>query len=253
MEEYVRANKLLSEYGYCSRRKADRLIEDGKVTCDEKILIMGEKVLVGSILFVEGLEVKKVKERVILAFYKPRGIECTANVEVTNNVFDYMKYDKRLMYIGRLDKDSEGLLLLTNEGALINKIMRAGNFHEKEYDVEVHKEITNKFMDHMSKGVEILDTVTSPCFVEKIDANHFRIILTQGLNRQIRRMCEVFDYKVISLKRTRIMNVFLGDMKEGIYRELTKEEEQTLRTAIEGSYNTFNEGAKEEKNESTII
>ena len=242
MEEYVRANKLLSEYGFCSRRKADKLIEEEKVVCDGKILVMGEKVLKGTTLFVEGKEVEKINERVILAFNKPKGIECTASSKVKNNVLDYVKYENRLMYVGRLDKDSEGLLLLTNEGDLINKIMRAGNFHEKEYLVKVDKEITEDMLIRMSEGVEILDTITRPCEVEKIDSYNFRIILTQGLNRQIRRMCAALEYNVVALKRIRVMNVFLGELKEGTYRKLTNVEEEELRSAIEGSYNDFRKG-----------
>lgn len=157
-----------------------------------------------------------------------------------------MNYDKRLLYIGRLDKESEGLILLTNEGNLINKIMRAGNFHEKEYIVEVNRKITDEFIFNMSNGVEILDTTTRPCKVIQIDDRHFRIILTQGLNRQIRRMCEVFDYKVISLKRIRVMNIRLGDLKAGEYRKLTKEEEKELRLNIKTSYNTYGEGFSKE-------
>jgi 23S rRNA pseudouridine2604 synthase len=239
MEEYVRVNKLLSEYGYCSRRKADQLIEEGQVVCNGKILVVGEKVPVDSTLYVKGEKIAKETERKILAFYKPKGIECTANEDVKNNVFQFLKYDKRLMYVGRLDKDSEGLLLLTNEGDLINKIMRAGNYHEKEYIVRVDKKITPFFLKQMAEGVNILDTKTRPCVVEKIDTYQFRIVLTQGLNRQIRRMCEVFDYKVVSLKRIRIMNVRLTDLKEGEYRELTPTEEKQLRKQIEGSYNTY--------------
>jgi len=253
MEEYVRANKLLSEYGYCSRRKADRLIEEGKVVCNDKVLIMGEKVSLHSTLFVDGKEVAKETTRKILAFYKPKGIECTANEDVKNNVFHYMNYNKRLMYVGRLDKDSEGLLLLTNEGDLINKIMRAGNYHEKEYEVKVDKKINKSFLKDMAEGVPILDTITRPCVVEQIDAYQFRIILTQGINRQIRRMCEVFGYKVLSLKRIRIMNVLLGDLLEGEYRELTNKEEESLRKQIEGSYNTYTKDGKGEKDERTVI
>ncbi len=239
MEELVRVNKLLSQYGFCSRRQADRYLEEGKVTYEGKVLHMGDKVLPGSILKVEGRTVQPEKQQVILAFYKPRGIECTANEAVKDNVISYLNYDKRLLYVGRLDKDSEGLLLLTNEGDLINKIMRAGNFHEKEYVVEVDQRITKTFISQMSSGVPILDQVTRECEVEQISEYVFRIVLTQGLNRQIRRMCEALGYQVRSLKRIRVMNISLGSLRVGEYRELTQEEEQKLRLAIKDSYNTY--------------
>lgn len=242
MEELFRVNKLLSEYGFCSRRKGDKLLEEGRVTSNGRVLKLGDKLSKNDLIEVDGVSIEKEEKRVILAFNKPRGIECTANEEVKDNLVSYLKYDKRLLYIGRLDKDSEGLLLLTNEGDLINKIMRAGNYHEKEYIVEVNKQLTNEFIKNMSKGVDILDTRTRPCQVTKIDDRHFRIILTQGLNRQIRRMCQVFDYKVQSLKRIRVMNVKLGDLKVGEYRELTLAEEDELREALITSYNTFGEG-----------
>lgn len=242
MEELFRVNKLLSEYGFCSRRKGDKLLVEGRVTSDGRVLKLGDKLSKEASLEVDGTSVKKEEKRVILAFNKPRGIECTANEEIEDNLISYLKYDKRLLYIGRLDKDSEGLLLLTNEGDLINKIMRAGNYHEKEYIVEVNKPITSEFIKNMSSGVDILDTRTRPCRVVKIDEKHFRIILTQGLNRQIRRMCQVFDYKVRSLKRIRVMNIELGDLKVGEYRELSLCEENELRKALTTSYNTFGEG-----------
>lgn len=246
MEEQIRVNKLLSEYGFCSRRKGDRLLEEGRVTSNGMVLNLGDKLAKSDPIEVDGISVKKEEERVILAFNKPRGIECTANRDIKDNIFSFLNYEKRLLYIGRLDKDSEGLLLLTNEGDLINKIMRAGNFHEKEYLVEVNREITDEFIRKMSSGVEILDTITRPCKVTKIDDRRFRIILTQGLNRQIRRMCEVYEYKVQSLKRVRVMNVRLGDLKIGEYRELSKEEEKELRDRIKTSYNTYGEGFNKE-------
>lgn len=242
MEELFRVNKLLSEYGFCSRRKGDKFLEAGRVTSNGHVLKLGDKLSKNASLEVDGVSVKKEEKRVILAFNKPRGIECTANEEIKDNLISYLKYDKRLLYIGRLDKDSEGLLLLTNEGDLINKIMRAGNYHEKEYIVEVNKQITNEFIKKMSNGVDILNTKTRPCQVTKIDDRHFQIVLTQGLNRQIRRMCQVFDYKVQSLKRIRVMNVELGNLKVGEYRELTFAEENELREALVTSYNTFGEG-----------
>lgn len=246
MEELFRVNKLLSEYGYCSRRKGDKLLEEGRVTSAGTSLKLGDKISKSVPIEVDGIAINRENEHVILAFNKPRGIECTANPKIKDNLFSYLKYDKRLLYIGRLDKDSEGLLLLTNEGDLINKIMRAGNFHEKEYLVEVNKKITSDFIKAMSNGVEILDTVTRPCKIYKIDDIHFRIILTQGLNRQIRRMCEVFGYKVLSLKRIRVMNIELNELKTGQYRELTKKEEHELRNALLTSYNTYGEGNMKE-------
>lgn len=240
MEELIRINKYLSEAGFCSRREADRLLEAGKVIVDGMILKPGDKVTKGQKIFVNGKEVHVQDEKVLLAFYKPQGIECTAEKRVKNNIIDYMNYPIRLVYAGRLDKDSEGLILMTNEGDMINKMMRAGNQHEKEYIVTVDKPLTEAFIEGMGSGVPILDTITRKCYVEKISEKKFRIVLTQGLNRQIRRMCEYFNYHTVSLKRVRVMNIMLGDLKPGEYREVTKEERNQLERMIMGSYNTRN-------------
>ncbi len=220
----VRINKFLSEAGVCSRRAADKLIEDGKVTVDGKVAAMGTKVLLGQEVRVDGKLVSKEEEKIVIAFNKPVGIECTAQKQVKNNVIDYINYPKRIFPVGRLDKDSQGLLLLTNDGELMNSILKAANGHEKEYIVTVDKKIDSAFIKGMSGGVPILDRITNPCVVEAVNDKTFRIILTQGLNRQIRRMCEYFGYKVVKLERIRIMNIRLGKLKMGTYRKLSNEE-----------------------------
>lgn len=239
-KEKLRLNKFLSQAGVCSRREADRLIEAGRVTVNGQIAVTGEQVEVpGSLVAVDGKPVTREEERILLLFHKPRGIVCTAERRKgQTNVEEYLRYPHRVTYVGRLDKDSQGLLLLTNCGEIINKIMRAGNYHEKEYEVTVDRPVTGEFVEAMSQGVPVLDTVTRPCQVIKTGAYTFRIILTQGLNRQIRRMCEYFGYHVTTLKRIRIMNFHLGDLPEGGYREATQEEWRLLETAIAGSSNT---------------
>ncbi len=226
----IRINKFLSEAGVCSRRAADKLIEEGKVTVDGKVAVMGTKVLLGQEVRVDGRVVSKEEERIVIAFNKPVGIECTAQKQVKNNVIDYINFPKRIFPVGRLDKDSQGLLLLTNDGELMNSILKAANGHEKEYIVTVDKKITADFIKGMGGGVPILDRITNQCVVEALGDKMFRIVLTQGLNRQIRRMCEYFGYKVTKLERIRIMNVHLGKLKSGTYRKLSSEE-------IEGLYN----------------
>lgn len=229
----TRINKYLSEAGVCSRRAADKLIEEGKVTVDGIIAVMGTKVTQGQSVMVNGKLVSKEEEKVIIAFNKPVGIVCTTEVKEKNNVIDYIKYPKRIFPIGRLDKDSQGLLLLTNDGDLMNDILKAANGHEKEYIVTVDKVITEDFINGMSNGVPILDRITNRCKVEKVSDRTFRIILTQGLNRQIRRMSEYFGYKVVKLKRIRIMNIHLDNLKIGQYRELTEEEIKGLYCLVE--------------------
>ena len=211
----MRLNKYLSDAGVCSRREADRLVQDGKVTVDGKTAVLGMQIEEGQEIWVNGKEVRREEKKVLLLFHKPRGIECTANPKVKNNVISYIDYPIRIYYIGRLDKDSEGLLLLTNQGELVNKMMRAGNCHEKEYLVTVDKPVTDDFIRKMSCGVPILGTVTRKCYVEKTGEKSFRIILTQGLNRQIRRMCEYLGYRVKRLKRVRVMNLELGSLPAG--------------------------------------
>lgn len=235
----TRINKYLSEVGYCSRREGDRLIQEGKVTINGKVPEMGTKVEEGDIVCVDGISVENTDEKLLyLAFNKPVGIVCTTDTRVEpDNIIDFINYPTRIFPIGRLDKPSEGLIFLTNDGDIVNKILRARNNHEKEYIVTVNKPITKDFVKKMSNGVEILDTVTKPCKVEQIGKNKFRIILTQGLNRQIRRMCEHLEYRVWSLKRVRIMNIKL-DLPVGKLREFTKEEFNELSRLIEDSSKT---------------
>lgn len=235
----TRINKYLSEVGYCSRREGDRLIQEGKVTINGKVPEMGTKVEEGDVVCVDGMSVEKTDEKLLyLAFNKPVGIVCTTDTRVEpDNIIDFINYPTRIFPIGRLDKPSEGLIFLTNDGDIVNKILRARNNHEKEYIVTVNKPITKDFVHKMSNGVEILDTVTKPCKVEQIGKNKFRIILTQGLNRQIRRMCEHLEYHVWSLKRVRIMNIEL-DLPVGKLREFTKEEFTELNRLIEDSSKT---------------
>ncbi len=237
----VRINKYLSEVGYCSRRVADRLIEEGKVTINGKVPQIGTRVEDGDQVEVKGQRIEKsrIQKNIYLAFNKPIGIVCTTNRRVDpDNIVDFIKYPSRIFPIGRLDKLSEGLIFLTNDGDIVNKILRARNNHEKEYIVSVNRPIDKDFIKSMSRGVEILDTITKNCFVKKLGPKKFKIILTQGLNRQIRRMCESLGYRVISLKRVRIMNIKL-DVPTGKYREFTKEELSKLKRLLENSSKTF--------------
>ena len=227
-KESVRLNKYLSEAGVCSRRAADRLIESGKVTVDGVTAQMGMRVTAGQIVKVGKKTVSKQDEMIVLAVNKPKGIVCTEDQRERDSIVRFLNYPVRVTYAGRLDKDSRGLLLMTNNGDIINQMMRAANRHEKEYKVTVDKEITEQFIKKMSEGVPILDTVTRPCTVKKIGKYTFSIILTQGLNRQIRRMCAAFGYEVKDLVRIRIMNIRLGSLKEGAYRKLTDEELEEL-------------------------
>ena len=233
----TRINKYLSEFGYCSRRVADRLIEEGKVTINGEITEIGAKVKEGDQVAVEGQKIENLTKQkyIYLAFNKPVGIVCTTNTKVEpNNIIDFIKYHIRIFPIGRLDKPSEGLILLTNDGDIVNKILRARNNHEKEYIVSVNRQINRYFIQSMSNGVEILGTTTKKCFVKQLGPKKFKIILTQGLNRQIRRMCESLGYRVQSLKRIRIMNIRL-DVPTGRYRELTKEELLELNRLLKNS------------------
>jgi len=237
----TRINKYLSEVGYCSRREADRLILEGKVTINGKIPEIGTKVEDSDRVEVKGQRIEKTKRQknIYLAFNKPVGIVCTTDRKVEpNNVIDFIKYPKRIFPIGRLDKLSEGLIFLTNDGDIVNKILRARNNHEKEYIVSVNHLIDRAFIQSMSNGVEILDTKTRNCFEQKLGLKKFKIELTQGLNRQIRRMCESLGYRVRSLKRVRIMNIKL-DVPTGKYRELSKQELLKLNKLLENSSKTF--------------
>jgi len=221
----IRINKYLSQVGYCSRREADRLLEAQRIHINDSLPELGTKVQKGDEVKVDGKLVEaKTDKKVYMIFNKPKGIVCTTDSSVEkDNIVDYINYPTRIYPIGRLDKMSEGLIFLTNDGEIVNKILRARHFHEKEYVVKVNKPITTSFLKAMRSGVEILDTTTRPCEVEKVNQNTFKIILTQGLNRQIRRMCEAFDYRVIALKRIRIMHVSL-DIPVGQYRMFTEEE-----------------------------
>ena len=234
-KEPVRLNKYLSEAGVCSRREADRLIEMGRVTVDGKTAQTGMRVIPGQKVCVGKRIISKKDEMVVLAVNKPRGIVCTEEKRERNSIVRFLDYPIRVTYIGRLDKDSRGLLLMTNNGDIINRMMRASNHHEKEYKVTVDREITDEFLKKMAAGVPILDTVTRPCKVRKIGKYTFSIILTQGLNRQIRRMCEALGYEVKDLLRVRVMNIRLGSLKEGEYRELTDAELEELYEMIQDS------------------
>lgn len=236
--EKIRLNKFLSEAGVCSRREADRLIEMGRVMVDGVCAVVGMRVSAEQEIKVGRKVINKRQKMILLAVNKPVGIVCTEEKREKKNIIKYLNYPERITYIGRLDKDSEGLLLMTNNGDIINKIMRAGNYHEKEYKVTVNKPITEEFLRKMASGVPILDTVTRPCEVSATGKYKFSITLTQGLNRQIRRMCEQLGYRVVGLKRTRIMNIQLGDLKAGAYREVSPEEIEELYQQIQGSSNT---------------
>lgn len=237
MEEMIRLNKFLSEAGVCSRREADRLIESGRVFVDGKRAETGMKVSAVQEIKVGKKVVSKGNEMVLLAVNKPVGIVCTEEKREKKNIIRFLNYPTRITYVGRLDKDSEGLLLMTNNGDIINKMMRAGNRHEKEYKVTVDKPITPEFLEKMGAGVPILDTVTRPCKIRQIGKYKFDIILTQGLNRQIRRMCEYFGYKVTRLERIRVMNITLGNLKPGEYRKVTEKELEELYELIKDSSN----------------
>jgi 23S rRNA pseudouridine2604 synthase len=221
----IRINKYLSEQGFCSRRAADKLIEQERVTINGKVPEMGTKVMPDDAVAVDGESISKKKEKAVyIAFNKPVGIVCTTDTRVEkDNIIEYINYPTRIFPIGRLDKMSEGLIFLTNDGDIVNKILRSRNNHGKEYIVTVDRSVTESFLQKMRSGIPILDTVTKECEVEQIGRKTFRIVLTQGLNRQIRRMCEHLEYRVTKLKRIRIMNVSL-DVPHGTYRDLTTEE-----------------------------
>ena len=228
--EAVRINKYLSEAGVCSRRGADRLIEEGRVSVNGTLAFLGSVVKNSDEVRLDGELVSKKTDKILIAFNKPREIVCTTADPKSKdvNIIEYINYPERIFPVGRLDKDSEGLILLSNDGDLSNKIMKARNFHEKEYEVEVDKPFDDEFLKRMSEGVPILDTVTRKCTLKRTGKISFNIILTQGLNRQIRRMCEYFGYKVVRLKRIRIMNIKLGSLKSGTYRNITDKEYEEL-------------------------
>jgi 23S rRNA pseudouridine2604 synthase len=235
----IRINKYLSEAGYCSRRAADKILDQGRIRINGVVPEMGTKVMPGDVVEVDGKPINISDEApVYLAFHKPVGIVCTTDTRVEkDNIIEYINYPKRIFPIGRLDKPSEGLIFLTNDGDIVNKILRARNNHEKEYIVTVDKPIDDRFVYKMGHGVPILDTVTRDCDIKQLSKNKFRIILTQGLNRQIRRMCEYLGYEVTRLKRVRIMNVEL-DLPEGKWRDLTKGELEEINRLVESSAKT---------------
>lgn len=235
-ETGIRLNKYLSDAGFCSRRQADKLVDDGKIMIDGQVATLGTKVFPGQKVTCDGKEIVSNEELILIALNKPRGIECTSNLSVKNNIIDFVKYPKRIYPIGRLDKDSQGLILLTNDGSLVNRILKGSNDHEKEYEVVVDKPITDEFIRQMEKGVEILDTVTKPCKVSRISKCKFKIVITQGLNRQIRRMCEALGYRVRELKRIRIMNIHLGTLKLGEYKDVSKKEYTELLEQLKKSH-----------------
>lgn len=241
MSDLKRLNKAMAETGFCSRREADKIIEEGRVSVNGKAVELGLKVSENDKIAVDGKLITKEVGNIYLIFNKPIGVTCTTDTRINGNIISYLNYPERIFPIGRLDKPSEGLIFLTNDGDIVNKILRARNNHEKEYIVKVNKRITDEFIKRMGGGLPILETITKKCVVEKIDNFTFKIILTQGLNRQIRRMCEYLGYEVEALKRTRIMNVKLGNLKPGQIRPFTKNEFEVLNDLITDSKKTFNE------------
>ena len=223
-----RLNKFIADSGYCSRREADRLIEEGRVRLDGRVGALGDRVLPGMAVTVDGRSLSGESEKIYIALNKPRGIVCTADPREPMNVVDYLNHPARIFPIGRLDKDSEGLLLLTSDGEIVNRLLRASGGHEKEYEVEIDRPVTREFVQRMMAGVPILDTVTLPCKVRRTGERSFNIILVQGLNRQIRRMCEALGANVTHLRRIRIMNIRLGSLRPGQWRDLTEQELNTL-------------------------
>ena len=236
-QDSKRLNKAISDSGYCSRRQADKFIEQGLVTINNQPASLGDRAMPNDIIKVKNITINKNEQLVYIALNKPVGITCTTDRRVEGNVVDFINHKERIFHIGRLDKPSEGLLLMTNDGDIVNKILRAGNQHEKEYVVKVDRRITDSFIKRMQSGVPILDTVTKKCKVEKIGRFVFKITLIQGLNRQIRRMCEHLGYEVETLKRERIMNIELGRLPTGKWRYLTEKELKDLKQSLGDSLN----------------
>ena len=236
-QDSKRLNKAISDSGYCSRRQADKFIEQGHVTINNQVASLGERAMPNDIIKVKNTTITKSEKLVYIALNKPVGITCTTDRRIDGNVVDFINHKERIFHIGRLDKPSEGLLLMTNDGDIVNKILRAGNQHEKEYVVKVDRRITDSFIKRMQSGVPILDTVTKKCKVEKIGRFVFKITLIQGLNRQIRRMCEHLGYEVETLKRERIMNIELGRLPTGKWRYLTEKELKDLKQSLGDSLN----------------
>lgn len=237
--ETKRLNKAISETGYCSRREADRLIEAGKVSVNGTVAGLGVQVSPDDKIEVEGKLISKEVENIYIAFNKPVGIICTTDTSIKNNIIDFIGHPERIFPIGRLDKPSEGLIFLTNDGDIVNKVLRSGNNHEKEYIVSVNRKITKTFIQEMSNGVPVLGTVTKKCEVERVADHTFKIILTQGLNRQIRRMCSYMGYEVTRLQRVRIMNIKLDDIKVGEYRYFTPSEIEEINRLVANSGKTM--------------
>lgn len=242
----ISVNKYISDTGFCSRREADKYIEQGRVTINDNIASKGNRVKDGDVVEVDGEPLKKKKATIYMALNKPKGITCTTDTKDKSNIIDFVNYSSRIFPIGRLDKLSEGLIFLTNDGDIVNKILRAGNQHEKEYIVTVDKPVNLEFIKAMRNGVKIMGVVTQKCFVQQEGTNRFRIILTQGLNRQIRRMCEALGYNVEALRRTRIMNITLKDLPPGKWRYFTKEEINTISAMVANSSKTGNNEGMDE-------
>lgn len=250
MPDGIRINKFLSEAGVCSRREADRQIEAGNVVIDGSRAQTGSRVLPGQSVLFMGKQVQKEEKRVLIAVHKPVGIVCTAEKREKDNIVDFVHYPMRIYPMGRLDKDSSGLILMTNQGEIVNKMLRSGNMHEREYIVTVNKPLTEPFLRGLAGGVPLVElgVTTRKCRVEKLGKRKFKIVLTQGYNRQIRRMCDYFGYRVEELKRVRIMNILLGDLAPGAYRDVTEAEYQKLLKLIAHSRNTpVTEPEKEQK------
>ena len=237
-ENSISLNKYISQTGICSRRDADAMIEAGRVTINGHATKKGNRVFEGDVVLVDGKPLIEQPERIYIAFNKPLGVVCTTDLKEPDNIIDFIDHPERLFPVGRLDKFSQGLIFLTNDGDIVNKILRAGNNHEKEYVVSTREPITDSFLKQMSSGIPILDTVTKKCKVIRMSEHTFKITLTQGLNRQIRRMCEHLDFHVTHLMRTRIMNIEIGKLKSGHWRELTEEEIELINKAIANSSKT---------------
>lgn len=247
-EPGIQLNKYISSSGFCSRREADRYIEEARVTINDEIAFRGARVQPGEVVAVDGERIKvSRKQSLYIALNKPMGITCTTDLNDRSNIISFVNHPKRIFPIGRLDKDSEGLILLTNDGDIVNKILRAGNDHEKEYIVTVNRALTPEFVKRMAGGLRILGTKTKPCVMKQLGNRSFRILLTEGLNRQIRRMCEVLDYEVVSLKRVRIMNITLGNLAVGKWRKLSFVETEMLHKMLSGSVKTEEASTKRRK------
>ncbi len=247
-QEGIQLNKYISSSGFCSRREADRYIEEARVTINNEIALIAARVHAGDVVAVDGEKIKiSRKQSLYIAFHKPQGVTSTTDPTDRSNIIYFINHPKRIFPIGRLDKDSEGLILLTNDGDIVNKILRAGNEHEKEYIVTVNKAMTSEFIKRMSSGVPIFGEKTKPCVVRQLGNRSFRIILTQGLNRQIRRMCEFLGYDVLTLKRIRIMNISLGNLAVGKWRNLSFVETEELNKLVSGSSKTEEASIRKKK------